>query len=431
MKNRFLLIGAIVIQLLLLVNLKFTAWPEMLNWPYLLLKGVLPYRDVAVVHTPLLLLKLAAYYKIFGVGVIQLQIFTWILILLTDVLIFYVVRKIWNEKTAIFTILSFSILQVFFEGNGLWFDLFMSFFILIAFFFIQKKNYFLVGVFWALAFASKQTAFWFLIPILFSKINIKKFLIGVSPILLLLLLPGFYHWAIEFGIFVLPRATGQIQPPSLKSLMVVGFVFSVFIFQLVRYKKIKQNLIPWAFAGILGAYPRFEYFHLQPAVPYLAMMVGLVFSDFNRLDKYLKIGFALYLVGIIYLMANFFVRNFNEGIRFYDQDVKDVVSYVKTNTTPGEKIFVLNWWDNLYPLTGTIPAVTLLVPQLSWYQNLEGIQEKEVSDLALSKPRIILFQDYTESGLSSYRPEKLYGYIIANYKLKEKVDGIEILIPNK
>ena len=133
----------------------------------------------------------------------------------------------------------------------------------------------------------------------------------------------------------------------------------------------------------------------------------------------------------MFLLFNYFIRNWEEGTRFYEQDVLDVVSYVKSNTRPGERIFVLNWWDNIYALTNTLPATDPWIPQLSWYQTQPGIQSKEVSDIEKNKPKLIIMQDYSDSGLSSYKPIYLYNYITANYSLKDKVDGIEILEPNR
>jgi len=188
-------------------------------------------------------------------------------------------------------------------------------------------------------------------------------------------------------------------------------------------------LLLWAVAGALGAYPRFEYFHFQPAVPYLAIATGIFFSGKFLKEKLIKIFLVVYALGSLYLFGGFFMRNFNEGIRFYESDVQDLVLYVKTNTNQGDKIFVMNWWDNIYALTDTLPAVDPWVPQLSWYTELPRIQEKMVNDLALSKPKIIILNPYSESGLSAYIPQKVFDYIIANYRLKQKLDGIEILIP--
>ncbi len=45
--------------------INYTAWPEMLAWPYLILQGWLPYRDIAIAHNPLMLLDLVIFFKLF------------------------------------------------------------------------------------------------------------------------------------------------------------------------------------------------------------------------------------------------------------------------------------------------------------------------------------------------------------------------------
>jgi hypothetical protein len=187
----------------------------------------------------------------------------------------------------------------------------------------------------------------------------------------------------------------------------------------------------WALVGSLGAYPRFEYFHIQPAVPYLALATGIFFSNSFLKSKRMKVFLIFYVLGGVYLFGGFFMRNFNEGTRFYEQDVRDVVSYVDLNTTPLDKIFIMNWWDNVYALSDRLPAINPWVPQLSWYTEIPGIQDKMVEDLSISKPKLVLLYPYSESGLSAYIPQKVYTYVMQNYKLKEKVDNIEILVPKK
>lgn len=442
--RKVILVAVLVIHLFLLSKLKFTAWPEMLLWPFLMIKGWLPYRDIAIAHTPLMLSILAIFYKFAGVGVLQLKVFTWILILATDLLLYFIVQKLWTLNKAIIALLIFVVLQIFFNGNGLWFDLFVSIFALAAFYFSERKKYFWTGIFWALAFISKQTAIWFLLPIGFSIFikqkgknkNLRSFIIGSSVIIGLFLLAlaifhilsDFYVWAIKFGLFVLPRAVGQIQLPDIKSLIVSAFPFLVFIPLIWRSKTKSITLFFWALAGSLGAYPRFEFFHFQPGLAYLAIATMLVFSETEKYNLF-KYFIAFYLFGNLYLFANFFIRNYEEGVRFYEQDVQDVVSYVKSNTIPNDKIFILNWWDNIYALSDRLPAVDPWVPQLSWYMDIPGIQEKMTSDLSVSKPKLIIFNNYTGTGLSAYVPTKVYNYVTENYKPKEKIDNLEILAP--
>jgi hypothetical protein len=444
MQKKYLFIPIVLLHLLLLIYLKFTAWPEMTLWPYLITKGWLPYRDIAVAHTPLMLTVLALFYKIVGVGIVQLKIFTWVIVLGLDLLVYKIVKKLWNTKTALIALSVFAFWQLIFEGNGLWFDLFMGIFTLCSYLFIQKKNYFWSGVLIALAFISKQTAVWFLMPIGFSlikdyRIKIKELGHFVSGSLVVLvaftfalwlfrILPDFYGWAIRFGVFVLPHSQGQVQLPDIKNLLVSGFPFLIFVPLFFNQKSKFYNLSLWTLAGALGAYPRFEYFHFQPAIPFLAMATASFFTNAIWKNPLTKIFAIIYIIGSLYLFGGFFMRNFNEGTRFYEQDVQDVVYYVKSNTSSNEKIFVMNWWDNIYALSDRLPAVDPLVPQLSWYMELSGIQDKMVSDLEISKPSMIILNEYTDIGLSAYIPQKVHDYVTANYKLKEKIDGIEVLI---
>ena len=449
----YLLIGILGIHLLLLVYLKFTAWPETLLWPFLMIKGWLPYSNIAIAHTPLLLVKLAIFFKLFGVGIIQLKAFTWLIILLLDALIFLVAKKLWKIRIAVFVTAAFVLWQLFVEGNGLWFDLFMAVSAFVSFYFVQKKKWLLAGVFFAAAAISKQTAVWFLLPIVWQMVGDKKLVIKsitrfaagslavFVPSLLLLwfsgILPSFYNWAVNFGIFILPKAQGQVHLPGIKNLAVAAFPFLVFLPLLFNNKNLKgtplslkTSLAIWAFAGSLGAYPRFEYFHFQPAVPFLAIASGLVLSEFKKIKGSWKVFLSLYLAGSLILFAGFFMRNWREGTRFFEADVSEVASYVRNNTKPNDKIFVLNWWDNIYALADREPSVNPWVPQLSWYMEIPGIQERIVADLMTSPPKFIIYYPYTKSGLSSYIPPKVFEYITSHYSLKEKVDGVEILVSN-
>lgn len=440
-KSWLLVLGSILaLHLVLLLNIKFTAWPEMLAWPYLIIKGLLPYKDIAVVHTPFLLGKLALFYSIFGVGVAQLKAFTWLLILVFDLLVFLVVKKMWGIRQALISVLVFAVWQTYFDGNGLWFDLFMGFFALITFYFVQKKNFLWAGIFWGLAFLTKQTAIYFLIPIIFGIVQsteykahfFVRFGLGASIVFVCSaaafwlggILPSFYHWAINFGVFVLPRSVGQISFPDLRNLAAAGTPFLVFIPLFIKNRNKALSIFLWALAGSLGAYPRFELFHFQPALPYLAIATTMVIT---KVDK--KIIVVYFLACFIFLFS-FFVKNWHEGVRFYDQSVIDVADYVRQNTGSGDKIFVVNWWDSIYALSDRLPATDPLIPQLPWYQDLADVQGREVENLENNRPKMIILQPYTASGLSSYIPNKIHSYIVENYSLKSMVDGIEIYTPN-
>ena len=106
-------------HLFLLWFLRFTAWPEMILWPYLVNKGLKLYQDIVIIYPPIFLLGLSFLGKIFGVTLINLKIYTWILIILSDLLVYWVAKTVTKERLIGIVSLTFYVLwQLFFEGNG-------------------------------------------------------------------------------------------------------------------------------------------------------------------------------------------------------------------------------------------------------------------------------------------------------------------------
>ena len=441
---RFLFVVLILFHLFLLIKLRFTAWPEMFAWPYLMLKGWLPYRDIAIAHTPVLLFDLAVFNKIFGIGLVQPKIYTWILILTTDVLVFYVAKKLWDTKIAVVSLLFFMPLQVFYEGNGLWFDLALAPLVLLLYYNLKRSNIFWVGVFLALAIFTKQTAFWLIVPSAFylykdfrsEKLkNTTTFIEGFLAIFALLfiilaiigIIPEFIAWTVNFGIFHLPYAEGQISLPTLRQFIISIFPF-IILAPLVFWNKRKSaDLIIWSLFACLGIYPRFELFHFQPALPFLA--IGAAFSTillFKKRIKLLRLIFAGYVTIVLIFVIRSLIRNWGEEARFYGQHEINVASYVRESVDPGGSIYVLNYWDSIYAITDTIPATKPLVPYLPWYLEYSDLKEGIVNDLRLSMPKMIVMGEYSEKGLGSYSINEVDELLQRYYKLSFMKGGVQI-----
>ena len=451
-KAKFLIPLILLIHLVLLINLRFIAWPEMILWPYFVLKGLLPYRDIAIAHNPLLIFDLTIFYKLFGVTLLNLKLYTWILILLTDFVIYWVSEKLTKNKVvAVFSLLFFVLWQPYFEGNGVWFDLALAPLALLLFYLLYKKEFLWSGIFLGLAILVKQTAFWFILPIAFTfwllkAIKVKsiiRFLIGLAIPLSLFLIyllgtrtsQDFYFWAIQFGIGYLPRAAGQIDFPGIKEALSLGVpcaltLLAVFLLikKQFKEKKLLILLLIWCFFGALGVYPRWGYVHFQPSLPFLAIIAGITVYYVNLIYKgWAKSLLGLYLIlvflGTFYLQARFYRLHWQKPDRFFEEETLQAASWLKQNTQENEKIFILNSWDHLYALSETLPAVSPWVPTLPWYMEYPGIQEEIVADLEREKPELIVFEPYKEKGLGSYKPEKIDNYLNENYTLDEIIAG--------
>lgn len=432
----FLLI--LIFHSVLLFNLKFTAWPEIVLWPYLILKGWLPYQDIAIAHTPVLLADLAIFGKIFGVGLVQLKVYTWLLILITDAVLYFVAKKLWNYKIAVLSLLIYVPLQIFYDGNGLWFDLALAPLALLIYFCLKKENYLWVGIWWGIAFFTKQTAFWFLFPIFVLLIKgnlftgLKTFIKGIFFVLVpgfvifyaLGFFPEFLFWALRFGIGKLPVSLGQIHLPTLRQFLTAAFPFALIILAKVRLGKPSLTLVFWSAFGALGVFPRWELFHFQPALPFVVISLATVVQGFPKLKISEK---AVFLVGLglfSIVIARQLVRSWRAEDRFFEKDTLEVSSYVKNHTKNSEEIFVLNAWDNIYVLSGTLPATRPWVPHLAWYLELPGVQEEMVADLSDASPNIIVKAEYP-SGV--YRPLLINEFISGNYEEEGQIGRYRIL----
>ncbi|MFZ3301243.1 MAG: glycosyltransferase family 39 protein [Microgenomates group bacterium] len=401
----------------------FTAWPEMLAWPYLMLQGWLPYRDIAIAHNPLLLLDLVIFFKLFGVGIIQLKIYTWILIAINVFLTFFVVKSFWSKKISIAASLLYLLLCIVYQGNGLWFDLALTPFALLLFYALKTKNYLWSGIFFALGFLTKQTFVYFAIPIVIATAQStkhlaqrsKQLIFGAGIIFLIFaiilyalgILDDYYHWAINFGIFYLPNAEGQISLPNLKQ-----FVYALLPFVLSLLSA-EYFLMIFAMVGLLGVYPRWELFHFQPALPFIAAALSIfIFSK-----KHLLLKFAVGILISLFLFIGI-ARSLGNTTRFFESDVNKTVSVINSLKDKPQSLYVINYWDNIYALTDTKPPKPL-IPYIPWYLSYNNNIDLMVNNLKTEVVEIIVI------GERQNNYTKLYDFVDKFYScniLDKKVE---------
>lgn len=406
--------------------INFTAWPEMLAWPYLILKGWLPYKDIAIAHTPLMLYELALFYKIFGVGIMQLKIYTWLLVILNSGLLYFVAKEIYKKKVALISLLLYLPLVIVFEGNGLWFELALTPYAIFLFYLLKKKEWMWSGIVFVLGFLTKQTFVYFLLPIFvlyFSKKikldNLRKIIIGSGAALLsflfLLLIFGiaddFYYWAVNFGVFYLPKAGGQMSLPSIKQFL---FAFSPFVFSIFT-----PELIPWVIAGVMGVYPRWGLFHFQAALPFLAISLSLILA--SKKDKYIKYVVVIFMSLFLIIGIK---RQLGFTTRFLETDVVKAINIIN-NQEDINNIYVVNYWDNIYALTETVPSTKPLIPYIPWYLDYEDDKKLILDKLKLNFPGAIVVKDRNDLNW-----KELKQFVEKYYTCQEVEDSVEVCLLN-
>jgi len=256
----------------------------------------------------------------------------------------------------------------------------------------------------------------------------------IATLSLLGIFDDFSFWAIKFGTGMLPKSQGQVSLPTLKQSIIAYLPYFVLII-LVKIKKRKDLIVLiilvkikkrkdlmllsfWTIFLSLGAFPRWGLFHFQPALPFLSILGALIIY---RLPKGKNLR-NIVLITFVFLVLTLFSK-----VVYNDWNT----SVISNNTDKEDKIYVLNAWDSVYALSSTLPAARPWIPHLSWYMELEGVQENIVKDLSQNNPKLIVIGRFTKEGLSSYKPDKIVEYIESNYAKETSIGNYNIYNPNK
>lgn len=446
MRIGFLII--VTFHLFVLTHLRFTAWPEMFSYPYLLNNGFKPYLDIALPYEPLLPLILAAIYKIFGTNLLVLQTFTWVLILASDFLIFLISVKIIGKKLlSLLPLTVYVFIQPVADGNMLWFDLATVPFILLAFvsfiYFQNVKKFLLVGIFLGMAFFIKQQigvaiallgfyliimrylkglvyyAFGFLIPTLF----ISVYILSND------LVADYFFWTVITPLKWYPSFPGYVHMPTFREAILIGLMFgSVVTASLYRIKQKNTQFIVAIilFLGtFLTAFPRFELFRMQPAIALGAVLIAILLPERKKIQILFLIPI---LLGYLMLLKSNLI-NINGSPRFYSPEDFRLANFIGSKAE-GQVVYLLGINSLQYVLTDTVPPKPW-IDNYVWYMEIPNVQEKALEGLKQASPKIIfrtppLLGNWFDLGV--YQPQKIVDYIYMHYnKSTDMLDqGVEV-----
>jgi len=448
MNNFIFLVPLLILHFLILLNLRFIAWPEMLVYPYLISNGFDLYKDIAMPYQPLLPL-FQSVYSPFGNNSWVLKALTWGIIIFCDILIFLISRKILGEK--IITLLPLAIyiiLQPLMGGNGLWFDLSLTPFVLLAiysylFFENFPKKLFFLSLFLSIASLIKQqTAIAFILLTPFVTFKLWKnhklgnliwyFLGGIIPIVMVLTYiiinetwSEYLFWTFEIPFFWYPQHPSYFNFPTKTDLVRMLLIFGPLLIVLTNTKKLKNILlILLIFLPLfLTSFTRFEYLRLQQALAVYVIILIFIIRDYR---KYL----LLVLASIIFTSLSLLSVNLgNVGqTRFYGDQEINLASQIKS-IAGGQTVYLINLPSIIYLMANLQPPKPW-VDNYVWYFESDQVQDKFISGL-ISNPPGYIFRKKPESGrwdnLGVYEPRQVLQYIKEYYHRDGLIgDNIEI-----
>lgn len=432
--------GLILIHILILFNLRFTAWPEIISFPYFFNNGFNLYGDMVHAYSPLLTLVLAAIYKIFGYRLIVVQIFTWLGIVVSDILIFRIVKKATHKYTfALLALIFYVVTQPFLDGNMLWFDTALTLPVLFALYY--RENLFLSGIFLAIALLTKQTALAyigaFLVYLIFSKVGFKKILLFLIPTVISLLLfllwleftgslADFYNWNFYYpSIFWTKYPSYEILSLTKRELFGVFLILlppGIFLFTKFRKIVLDKNLVLFFLflgAGILAVYPRFSFYHFQPALAITAVLFGVSLTHLKKIPF-----LVLYLLFLVFLISVPGIKvNWQKETRFWGRSEVELAGDIRKEVGENETVYLLGPHSAFYVLSGRLPPKPWL-DNYGWYFEIPGIQEKTISSWDKNPPAVIIIQDpnpgrWYEIGV--YQPKKIIEWVKAKYYREREI----------
>lgn len=447
-----------ILHLLILSNLTFTAWPEMLSYPYLLSKEFLPYKDFIMPYPPGLIFILSAVFNMFGFSPFVLKTFTWVLILIVDLIIFLILKKISSRNLiAVIFLLFYIFLQSFLDGNMLWFDFAGVLPLLLGFYFClrwqEKKNtryLFFISIFLSIASIVKQVNLIYFLPFgLLYFFQRKKIILKdiVYPILgcLVIVIPlifyifninailEFWNWIIFYPITEWSKFPGYVNfNISKRQLITLVLMFSPLFFAVINWKKFYNDkifLLAFSFllVSVITIYPRFSFFHIQPGIAFLVIMLGKVFGE---IPQKLKI---LYLISVLITVLLVVVINFKsvvgDKIRFFDMQDLQLSEDIVRKTKNSQTTYFLGINSSEYVYAGKIPPKNWS-DNFGWYLEIAGVQKWVINGLKSGRPETIYWKIPKKGNwhdLGVYQPQEIVKYIRLNYHKTGNIESdIEI-----
>lgn len=419
------LTGLVIVHIVILLDLKFTAWPEIFSFPYLLNNGFDLYKDMVHPYTPLLTASLAYLYKVFGYNIWVVKIFTYVLILINDLVIFKITSKISKStKWGIFAVIFYILTQPFLDGNQLWFDFAISTPILLGLWFVIDKKYLWSGVAFAVAFLIKQNSALFLIFALiytFRNKNSYKLLLGsflsVVPFSIYLYqkdsIIDFFNWVLIYPSKYWTNFPNYVQLiPSNRQLLIFLIIFLPTIY-LAFKNKTKDYVILFGslVISIILIYPRFSFFHFQTGIAILAIIFGVVSSYFIK-----KYYLFLYLATLLLLIP----KDWSNSVRFIDDN--------KLIINRSEKIYLLGLHSLNYVTSNTLPPKPW-IDNYGWYFEMPNMQKRLIDGWKIDPPQYIYWsipQNGNWYDLGVYQPPEVVKYIRDNYQKVDQQNEVEV-----
>lgn len=443
-------------------RLPLSLGPRVILQPWLQRIGYLPYEEIADLHMPLMPLLLQAP-SFLGLGELQVAKLAVVgLQALTTLLTFFFARRLIGQWSGLWAIFFLVLWAPVFHFGKLWHESFLAPAYLLYLFFIRPVDSprpiswsILLGLLGGVTFLIKQHAVLvfaaFLLWDFAAVINARRAIIPVFRALfgagLVSLLPflaycgyqwmhvgtlkGFFYWTFEYNLVdgtyknlaALSPSAGQVALLFSCALFFPAAVLCI----LNLWRKGGESwrtpalwLVLMAAASVT-AYPRYATFHLQPALPFLALLSAFAISQLKP-----STGISRWSAsGLVLAVFLYWLATVGPAYRpVFDHSIPRVISEyspltpladeIREEIGPAQKLFIFmddESLSNLYYLTGS-PPPRFWIFHYPWYM-IEPVKARILEDLRTNPPDWVVYSPKIW-GAKKYAPE-LNDYILKNY----------------
>jgi len=177
----------------------------------------------------------------------------------------------------------------------------------------------------------------------------------------------FVNWNFLFPLQYWSKFPGYLDFELTRTeILVTTLLFVPVVF--AAYSK-KYYYASIAFAGLLAVYPRFSYFHLQPAIAICIVCAGVVIAQ-SKL-RLAVIASVLTIAWFVWRPA--LNTEFNQSTRFFDNAFLNLTSQIADQVSAGSTIYLLNIPSHYYVFTNTVPPKPWF-DNYGWYFEVHGQQ---------------------------------------------------------
>lgn len=437
-----LLVILLLLHFWILGKTKFIVFEEMFSYGWFIKKGLTLYRDVGVMYPPGSFYFLYIVYSIFGFTFSTFQGMVYALVVLTDVLIFFIAQSWFGSRLITVVILLFYFMwHVMMDGKILWFETMVTPALLLALYFFWKytvehkrASLIISGIFFSAALFFKQPSVYSLVAtILFVLLQWRKSLtnkiisigylllipivsvIGVAIIFLsqgLLKNVLYWLWFVPINVYarhgyylLRPRRPDLYAILPVLLIVLIGLILSVRI----RHASRLRLLVLWGIAVSLFAYPRWGNFHLLPFLAVGSLIFGENIKHIvqARMTRLIKILVLVIFVGTVFTLSarelkHFFV-NVNPKIVEYSPQHFALLAKKIRETTGNSRVYSFENVHLVYFMLNDAPVV------LPWFsvspilEMMPELQNRLVSELEDGRVDYLVYFPYGNESLADDR----------------------------